>query len=55
MFNRVHTAYEYKMSPSEFFALSSSDKAMMMTYTSIISKMKAATTKTEKKKLGKDG
>ena len=51
IFNMVSTAYEYKMSPSQFFELSSQDKALMMAHMNVRAKMQAASTQTTKKKL----
>jgi len=45
----VHTAYEWQLEPSRFFELPSSDKALMITYSNVISKMKAAASQSTKK------
>ena len=55
VFNMVHTAYEWGLEPSKFFELPAHDKALMITYSNVVSKMKAAASQGEKRKLVKDG
>jgi hypothetical protein len=49
VFNMIHTAYEWKLEPSRFFEMSSQDKALMMVYSNVMSKMKAAASNSQKK------
>lgn len=49
VFNMVSTAHEWGIEPSRFFELSSEDKAIMMTYSNVIAKMKSATSNSQKK------
>lgn len=51
----IHTAVETNYQVDKFFELPSDIKALLMTYSGIRSKMKAAATQTQKKELNKLG
>lgn len=41
IFNLMHTAKEWGKSPSEFFALPTEDKAMMVVHSNVMAKIRA--------------
>lgn len=53
IFNMIHTAVETNYQLDKFFELPSDIKALLMTYSSIKSKMKAAASQAQKKELAK--
>lgn len=52
IFNLLHTAHEWGMSPGQFFELESEDKALMVVWSSIVGKMKASASMGKGKKGG---